>query len=52
MSGGPVVNADGELVGILIAAQPETGTAVIATIGDLNAVLRAPLADGRCPATA
>lgn len=52
MSGGPVVNADGELVGILIAAQHEPGTAVIATIEDLNAVLRAPLTDGRCPATA
>ncbi len=52
MSGGPVLDADGALVGLLVAAQPETGTAVVAAIDDVEAVLDAPLTDGRCPATA
>lgn len=52
MSGGPAVDAAGNLVGLLVAAQPGTGTAVIATIDDVAAALEAPLIDGRCPETA
>lgn len=52
MSGGPVVDADGALVGVLVAAQPETGTAVVAAIDDIDAILDAPLTEGRCAATA
>jgi S1-C subfamily serine protease len=52
MSGGPAIDADGNLVGVLIGAQPGTGTAVIATVDDVAALLGAPLVDGACEATA
>lgn len=49
MSGGPAVDADGAFVGLLVAAQPGTGTAVVVSIPDVQSVLDAPLVDGRCP---
>ena len=52
MSGGPAVDAAGNLVGVLVAAQPETGTAVIAAMDDVAAAFAAPLVDGRCPTSA
>ena len=52
MSGGPAVDANGELVGLLVAAQPATETAVVVAIDDLASVLEVPVVDGRCPETA
>lgn len=52
MSGGPAVDPDGNLIGVLVAAQPETGTAIVAAIDDIAQVRSAPLVDGRCPTTA
>ncbi|MEM8705434.1 MAG: serine protease [Actinomycetota bacterium] len=49
MSGGPAVDADGALVGVLAAAQPGTGTAIVITFDDVQPLLDAPLVDGRCP---
>ena len=52
MSGGPAVDDAGNLVGILVAAQPDTGTAVLAAIDDVAAALTTPLIDGTCQETA
>ena len=52
MSGGPAIDADGNLVGVLVAAQPGTETAVLAAIDDVAAALATPLVDGECEATA
>ncbi|MEM9466506.1 MAG: serine protease [Actinomycetota bacterium] len=52
MSGGPAIDGDGNLVGLLVGAQPETGTAVLASIDDVASALQTPLTEGRCQATA
>ena len=52
MSGGPAVDSSGNLVGILVASQPDAGTAVLAAIDDVATALETPLRDGECAATA
>lgn len=50
MSGGPAVDADGDLIGLLVGAQPGTGTAILSAIADVQELLEAPLTDAACPA--
>lgn len=52
MSGGPAVNDAGDVVGIVVAAQPGTGTAIVVTFEDVKELLDAALIDGRCPEVA
>lgn len=49
MSGGPAVNAAGDLVGITIAEETGTATAIVARIDDPAKLATAALEPGRCP---
>lgn len=49
VSGGPALDADGRLFGVLVATELATDTGIITTIGDPADLAGAPLVDGRCP---
>ena len=49
MSGGPAVNAAGDLLGITVAEETGTATAIVARIDDPALLADSYLVPGRCP---
>ncbi len=52
VSGGPALNPDGKLIGILVATETATDTGIVALIRDPAALVGTPLVPGACPAQA
>jgi S1-C subfamily serine protease len=52
MSGGPAVNADGEMVGLLVAMETATDTALVVLLPDLLSLESGALVPGSCPESA
>lgn len=49
MSGGPAVDAGGALIGITVAEETGTQTAIVVRIDDPAALVDAAVQPGRCP---
>lgn len=52
MSGGPALDAAGGVVGMVVARETATDTALVVTLPDLADLAGAPLAEGACPTDA
>ncbi|MFT5203642.1 MAG: S1-C subfamily serine protease [Candidatus Aldehydirespiratoraceae bacterium] len=52
MSGGPAVNADGDMVGLLVATETATDTALVVLLPDLISLDSGALVPGSCPESA